>query len=61
MTECCCDEHNMEIDAELFAGHMRNLLTNSGVDTREMSNDFIGTTSTRVLKSLADEIAANDP
>ena len=46
----------MEIDAELFAGHMRNLLTKAGVDTDEMSNDFIGTTSTSILKKLADEI-----
>ena len=56
MKECCCEDHNMEIYAELLAGRMRDYITTAGVDTTGISNYDIGTTSTRILKRLADGI-----
>ena len=55
ITECSCEEHTMDMDAELFAGHMRNYLQMAGVDTTWMNNYGIRTRSLRTLKKLADE------
>ena len=54
MTECSCEGHNFEIDAELFAEHIRDCIITAGVDTTGISNYDIGTKATRILKSLVD-------
>ena len=45
----------MEIDAELFAGHMRDYLAMAGVDTTGISSYDLGVSSVRILKEIADQ------
>ena len=54
ITECACDGHRFEIDAGLFAEHIKDCLIMEGIDTAGMTNYDIGMTATRILKDLAD-------
>ena len=55
ITECSCEEHIMDMDAELFAGHLREYLQSAGVDTTGRSNHEIRTRSLISIRKLADE------
>ena len=54
-TECSCERHIMDMDAERFAGHLRKYLNSAGVDTTGRNNHEIRTRSLIILKKLADE------
>ena len=44
----------LEIDAGLFAEHVREYLTLEGIDSAGITNYDIGMTATRILKDLAE-------
>ena len=58
ITECACDGHRCELDAELFAGHIKDCIIRAGIDTAGITNYDIGLTATKILKNLADGMQA---
>ena len=44
----------LEIDAGLFAEHIKEYLIMEGIDSAGITNYDIGMTATRILKDLAD-------
>ena len=54
ITECACEGHMLDMDAGLFAEHIKECLIMEGIASAGITNYDIGMTATRILKDLAE-------